>query len=337
MLFEFNPFILPVLSLSAYRTSSPGSDIVSPADTDPTDVSSPSPCMSSPRSPVLSNKTSPSRLRAQRKMRHRRNNSLGRSSFGKGAGSPSKEIPPPPPPLHSGTLPRTAKERLRHAGAVHLSPSDNDKSDSEKKKLKRAQSENFKYFGPHASIREPELIQNQQNENRNCHSMKSLNQPLGQKASKVRPGRPIPVSDRGVSTAKQFQPSDSSQLYLGSGACISTNPSYIPTIQSSSPPPHFLPASDSDDMNSNTPTDITPTSLNYNCSSSNGNDGGCTLTSSYIGERLAITHKSPMRRAGVPGGARRISHPRRSPSPTKRRTSQGRPLNEVVINITKVS
>ena len=266
-------------------------------------------------------------------MRHRRNNSHGRGSFGKGGISPSKEIPPPPPPLHSGTLPRTAKERLRHAEAgVRVCQSDNDKSDYEGRKLKRAQSENFKYFGPCASIREPELLQNQQNENRNCHSCKSLNKPVGQKLSKVRPGRPIPVSDRGVTTKKTTYLSDSSQLFLGQTACISTNPSYIPS--STSPTTQYLPASDSDDVNSNTPTDTTPTSLNSNYS--NVNDGS-KLSSHYIGERLAITHRSPMKRAG-PGGARRLpSQLRRSPSPTKRKQSQGRQCSEVVINITKVS
>ena len=266
--------------------------------------------------------------------------------------SPSKEIPPPPPPLHSGTLPRTAKERLRHTESIRVCHSESEKSDQEGRCLKRATSENFKYFGPHASIREPELLQNQQNESRNSQSCQSLDHsPISLSHSAARPGRPIPVTDLNIgsvtSTTKQtssYLP-DSSTLFLGSTAQISTNPVYLPCDSTNSPTSTItqkfhLPvpvASDSDDMNSN--TDITPTSLNTNYSKSQNESN--ELSSTYIGERLAITHRSPMKRTG-PGGARRLSQrspsQQRSPtSPTKRRQSQGRGFgSEVIINITKV-
>ncbi|XP_038048798.1 mitogen-activated protein kinase kinase kinase 13-B-like [Patiria miniata] len=247
------------------RTISPPTDATTTPETDPS-----SPTLS-PRTPPTSSKTSPSRVRVQRKTRHRRNNSHGRGSFGKGGVSPKGSFG------KGGISPgkEVPLSDLHVSGAGAMSPKDlgqkeSDqvgRSDTERTlDLERANCENFKYFGPYAAIRQPELTSNPRSRNScictskgKCTSCVCKGK-CPNRSSRNRPGRACQyIPDHGVTSTSH--------------------------------------GSDSDEINSNT----SPTA---NCDKSILDDEDNVLPSSYIGERLAVQRSSPLRRS--PGGAVKV-------------------------------
>ncbi len=276
------------------RTISPPTDAASMPETDP---SSPS---TSPRTPPSSSKTSPNRMRVQRKTRHRRNNSHGRGSFGKGGVSPKGSFgkggvsPGKEVPLSdlSGAA-MTSKESKGNEDD-RVCPSDSERLSD----LEKANSENFKYFGPYAAIRQPELNSNNRTRSSCSCSCK---------------GR------TGLCTCKGKYPNRSMRNRPGRASQYNSEHGIALTSH----------GSDSDEINSNTPTDVlSPTA---NCDKNINDDN--VLPSSYIGERLAIQLASPLKRS--PGGAIRVA--KRSTSPQMRSGARTRSNGDIIVDITKGS
>ncbi|XP_071791557.1 mitogen-activated protein kinase kinase kinase 13-B-like [Asterias amurensis] len=275
------------------RTISPPTDhAASMPETDPVSPSI------SPKTPPSSSRTSPNRMRVQRRSRHHRNSSHGRGSFGKGGVSPKGSFgkggvsPGKEVPLSDLSGAAMTSKESKGTDDDRVCPSDSERLSD----LEKANSENFKYFGPYAAIRQPEL-----NTNNRTRSSCSC------------------VGRTGLCTCKGKYPNRPTRSRPGRAS------QYNPELGVAS----TSHGSDSDEINSNTPTDVlSPTT---NCDE-NINDEN-VLPSSYIGERLAIQMSSPLKRS--PGGAIRIS--KRSNSPHMRSGTRTRSNGDIIVDITKCS